>query len=103
MNVDILPHPLEFQWDKGNDRKNLIKHGIPNEQCEDVFEVNQFLLLEDHPHSTIEGRYLVIGPDKHKKILVLAITLRGPSVRIISARLASKKERIFYEKTFKTA
>ncbi|MEK7617754.1 MAG: BrnT family toxin [Patescibacteria group bacterium] len=102
MDIRILPETLAFEWDGGNNEKNFLKHGLSNKECEDVFGVNEFLLLKDQAHSTIEDRYLVIGPNKLNKILVLAITLRGTRVRIISGRPASKKERIFYEKTFKT-
>ena len=101
MDTKILPKPLEFEWDSANSRKNLVKHSVANDQCEEVFEIDRFLLLKDHAHSIIEDRYLIIGPESQGKILVLAITLRGLRVRIISARPANKKERKFYEKTFK--
>ncbi len=96
----ILPEPLEFEWDKWNTDKNWLKHKVSNQEAEDVFITNRFLLLKDKVHSVLEHRYLVIGLNSHERVLVLAITIRNKKVRIISARPASKKERQFYEKTF---
>jgi len=97
----ILSKPIEFEWDAGNTNKNLIKHKVSNKECEDVFTSNRFLLLKDQPHSSLENRYIVIGPTVSTKILKLIITLRDRRVRVISARPASRKERQFYEKTIK--
>lgn len=103
MPVKILPEPFEFEWDKWNVDKNWIKHKVTNREAEDVFIINQFLLLEDELHSVSENRYFVIGLNRENKILTLIITLRGHRVRVISARPANKKERIFYEKTLKNS
>ncbi len=97
----ILLEPIKFVWDKGNTDKNRFKHKVSNEECEDIFTVNRFILLKDKTHSMLEDRHVVIGPNVLDKILTLIITIRGKSVRIISARPASKKERQLYEKTFK--
>ena len=99
--MQILPEPIEFEWDEGNIDKNKVKHGISNQEAEDVLMIDRFLILKDESHSAIEDRYVVIGPTREEKILSLIITVRSRKIRIISARMASRKEKIFYEKTFK--
>lgn len=99
--MDILPKPVEFEWDQANLDKNWTKHKVSNQEAEYVFLVNRFIMLEDKQHSQVEDRYVIIGHTLKEKILSLIITVRGKLIRIISARHASRKERQFYEKTFK--
>ena len=37
MNRDIIPEPIEFEWNKGNVDKNLKNIGSKNEEAEEVF------------------------------------------------------------------
>lgn len=99
----ILPDPILFEWDNWNKDKNWLKHKVSNQGCEEVFLVNRFLLLKDHIHSIIENRYIVLGPNREGKIFTIILTIRKQSIRVISARPATKKERNFYEKNFKSA
>lgn len=95
MNTDIIPEPIEFEWDRGNIDKNFKKHGINNEEAEEVF-LNQPFLYKDFRHSKIEERYNCLGEtDKGKKIFI-SFTIRGNKTRLISIRLMSKKERQKY-------
>ena len=99
----ILPEPVVFEWDESNANKNWLKHRVQNRECEDVFLRNRFLMLKDEVRSKLEQRYIVIGSNQQDIALTLIITLRRERVRIISARRASRKERNFYEKTFKNS
>ena len=103
MGIIELPNPLEFQWDAGNDNKNLAKHAVSNQECEEVFVVGQTILAEDFLHSKVEGRFIAVGVSKNSRVLNIVFTIRNNSVRVISARDTSRKERIFYEKTIKIA
>ena len=97
MNQDILPKPLEFEWDSGNLDKNFKKHGIENRESEEVF-LNNPLISEDKEHSKTEKRYQCLGiTDKNKKLFV-SFTIRNDQIRIISVRNMDKKEKKIYEK-----
>lgn len=86
-----------FEWDKGNLEKSYRKHGITPNEAEEVFLDKEILFLEDTKHSTQENRFWAIGKITNSKILMIAHTIRGDKIRIISTRLANKKERKLYE------
>ncbi|OGF75946.1 hypothetical protein A3H65_04465 [Candidatus Giovannonibacteria bacterium RIFCSPLOWO2_02_FULL_45_14] len=93
----ILPGPLEFEWDKGNQGKNLLKHVVSDEECEEVFFDERKKILKDVLHSGKEERYLLLGQTKEKRILFIVFTIRKNKIRIISARDLNKKELKLYE------
>lgn len=86
-----------FEWDRGNNQKNITKHGVTNEECEHVFFNNPLLIQEDTPHSIKEHRWYALGKTNIDRLLFISFTLRGEHLRIISARDMSKKERHHYE------
>jgi len=88
---------IEFDWDKGNRDKNLKIHNVSDEECEEIFFDPSKKILKDILHSTNEGRYLLIGQTKLKRLLFLVFTIRKNKVRIISARNLNKKEKYLYE------
>ncbi|OGM06090.1 hypothetical protein A2125_00570 [Candidatus Woesebacteria bacterium GWB1_43_5] len=101
--MDIISEPLEFEWDKGNINKSLKKHGVTNEESEEVFLNENLLVHEDKEHSTKEEkRYFCLGATDSKKKLFMSFTIRKNKVRIISSRPLSKNERRIYEQTIKT-
>ena len=51
----------------------------------------------DPDHSVVEDRYITFGVSSRGRLLVVAHTEEGETIRIISARLASKGERKVYE------
>ena len=93
-----LKKPIAFEWDQGNIDKNYASHSIGTHQAEEPFVDPHLIFLPDPKHSRTEKRYLGIGVTKDKITLLVAFTLRGTNVRIISARPANKKERNVYEK-----
>jgi len=92
-----IPKPIEFEWDEGNIDKNLIKHGVTNQEIEEVFFNLPTTVVEDRQHSTSELRYLALGKSDTSKKLSIIFTIRKNKIRIISARPMSQKERKFYE------
>jgi len=88
----------DFEWDKGNEDKNWLKHQVSKNECEEVFFDNQNIVFKDYLHSINEKRKIIIGKTKLSRLLTLVFTIRGNKVRIISARSASKKEKAIYEK-----
>lgn len=96
--MDIIPEPLEFEWDKGNINKNFTKHRINNEEAEQVFLDEKSVFSEDSKHSKTENRYQIIGKSENNKLLNVIFTIRNKKIRIISVRSANKKEKRLYEK-----
>lgn len=100
---EIIPDPIIFEWDKGNLDKNLKKHGINNEEAEQVFLNEPKLVSEDLVHTTkLEKRYQCLGQTDTNKWLFISFTIKKVKIRIISTRLQSRKERRIYEKELKT-
>jgi uncharacterized DUF497 family protein len=92
-----LPKITGFEWDDGNARKNE-KHGVSAAEAEQVFFNSPLLLLADAKHSQIEARHHALGLSDEGRVLHITFTLRGPLIRVISARVASRKERAVHEK-----
>lgn len=90
---------VEFEWDQGNINKSFQKHGISPNEAEEIFLDENILELEDVKHSQREKRLLALGVNLQKKLLFCSYTIRYNKIRIISVRVANKKERRLYEKT----
>jgi uncharacterized DUF497 family protein len=87
-----------FEWDDGNIYKNEKKYGLKWQLIEEVFFNEPLLLLEDPKHSKNECRCFALGQTDDHRSLFVVFTIRVEKIRVISARLMSKKERIVYEK-----
>lgn len=87
-----------FDWDAGNANKSRLKHGVTVAECEDLFFNEPLLVMRDIFHSKTESRFIPLGPTEAGRRLFTAFTLRGKRVRVISARVMSRKERAIYEK-----
>ena len=92
-----LKNVIGFDWDSGNKEKNLSKHGVKNEECEEVFFDHNKKILRDKIHSGKEERHILIGNTKKQRLIFLVFTIRRNKIRIISARDLNKKEYKFYE------
>jgi uncharacterized DUF497 family protein len=88
---------MKFQWDRQKATKNEKKHGISFQEALTVFRDTLSITYPDIDHSADEDRFLIIGLSLSGKVLVVSHAFRNDSIRIISARRATKKERIFYE------
>lgn len=97
--MKILSKPIQFQWDRGNIDKSLIKHKVNNTECEESFFDNKKIIVKDILHSGKEQRYIILGKTKADRLLFTVFTLRNKKIRIISTRDINKKEIKLYEKT----
>ena len=88
---------LIFEWDPQKAKSNLEKHGVSFEEASTAFQDTLSLTIEDPLHSIEEERLILIGMSQENRILVVVHTERGDTIRIISARKATKKERDDYE------
>jgi uncharacterized protein len=88
-----------FDWDEGNARKSVDKHGVSQPEAEQVFFNEPLLLLPDLRHSQREPRFHALGRTDSGRRLHIAFTLRvdGTLIRVISARDMHRKEREYYE------
>lgn len=57
---------------------------------------SDFLEIYDGEHSDVEERFIAIGPIRRGLVLVVFTERREDTIRIISARWASKTERALY-------
>lgn len=96
-----LPKPIKFEWDKGNLDKNWHKHKVDAKEAEQVFTNKPLQILKDIKHSQDEDRFVAMGITNQGRKLYLVFTLRDTSLRVISARNQSKKERNYYEEKSK--
>lgn len=93
----ILKEVSSFEWDKGNKIKNLTKHFVSQDECEEAFFDLNRKIQKDLLHSKSEERYVLLGHTKYKRLLYIVFTIRKEKMRVISARDINKKERKLYE------
>lgn len=89
---------LKFEWDNTKAQANLAKHGVSFEEAASVFGDPLALTFADPDHSIDEKRWLTFGVSKANRLLVVVHSERGRSLRIISARKATRHERGIYER-----
>jgi len=89
--------PYEFEWDAAKAAANLRKHGVSFDEAVTAFGDPRSVLLPDPDHSIGEERYVVLGMSSTSRLLVVAFVERPPRTRLITARLATRRERQDYE------
>lgn len=87
----------QFEWDPKKAASNVKKHGVDFQEAATVFGDPLAVLREDPDHSIGEMRYLLLGTSTRERLLVVAFAERSPRTRLISARLATRRERRQYE------
>jgi uncharacterized DUF497 family protein len=88
---------LQFEWDPAKAAANSGKHGVTFTEASTVFADPLAVTIADPRHSHEEPRFVIFGMSKRGRILAVLHTERGERVRLISARLASRRERSVYE------
>ena len=83
-----------FEWDEEKNTANIKKHGIDFEDAIRVFEDDDRIEIYDAAHSGEEDRYNTIG--MVNDVLFVVYTERRETIRIISARPATRGERSIY-------
>jgi len=90
---------VEFEWDPAKATRNLAKHGVSFDEASTVFGDPLAGTIVDPRHSIDEIRLVTMGYSASRRLLVVAHVDRGEAMRIISARRATRRERIRYEST----
>jgi uncharacterized protein len=89
--------PLRFAWDVRKAQANLRKHGVSFSEAATAFEDPLSITITDPDHSAAEERFILIGQSRQQHLLVVAHVEHDATIRIISARPASRRERTSYE------
>ncbi len=94
--------PYHFEWDRRKAAINISKHGTSFDEASTVFDDPLAAIFDDEEHSDKEQRELIIGHSAAGRLLLVAfVELSGETIRLISARVATKKERADYEENLK--
>ena len=89
---------MRVEWDVDKNRENLEKHGISFEEASNLLlGAADSMEVFDAAHSEEEDRYVAIGPIVRGLIVVVFTERDEETVRIISAREATRRERRRYE------
>lgn len=105
MSTGAHSTPLAFAWDPAKAASNLRKHGVTFAQAATVLADPLALTVFDATHSTQEDRWFTLGMSRQRTLLAVAHTYavdaaaNSATVRIISARPATRSERQQYEHT----
>ena len=88
---------MTFAWDEAKASANLKKHQVDFREAATEFGDALSTTFPDSDHSLAERRFITIGTSARGRVLVVAHTEVGDTIRIISARTATPRERMFYE------
>jgi hypothetical protein len=86
-----------FTWDLVKAANNSTKHGVSFEEAQTVFDDPFAVIFDDEAHSAQELREIIIGHSTRNRLLLVSFTERIDTIRIISARRATRREERDYE------
>jgi uncharacterized protein len=89
---------LRVEWDPWKAEANETKHGVTFSEAATVLADPLSITLLDPDHSTQEERLLLLGQSGSGTFLIVSLTEHADTVRIISARAMTRKERRTYER-----
>ena len=88
---------MKVEWDHAKNPANVQKHGVSFEEARELFRSGvDYLEIFDDEHSVVEDRFIAIGPIRRGLVLVVWTERDEQTIRIISARWATKGERSLY-------
>jgi uncharacterized DUF497 family protein len=85
-----------FEWDEEKNQQNLAKHGISFDEASLIFE-GPVLSWTDDRTDYGETRTISLGLIRGQVAVAVVHTDRNGQTRIISARLANRRERRLYD------
>jgi uncharacterized DUF497 family protein len=89
--------PVRFSWDPHKAALNERGHGVPFIEAVTAFHDPLSITIDDPEHSLDEERLLLLGWSSRGRLLVVSHVDKGDEIRLISARLANRRERKAYE------
>jgi uncharacterized DUF497 family protein len=89
---------MRFLWDQNKNIVNIKKHNISFEEAKTVFFDDNARLIPDPEHSISEERFIILGITNKLRLLVVVHSYKenDDTIRIISARKATKSESKYY-------
>lgn len=88
---------MTFEWDPIKAKSNRRKHDVSFEEAATALLDPLSKTARDPDHSVYEHRFLTFGVSWRGRLLVVSYTELEQNIRIISSRLATKREREIYE------
>ena len=88
---------IRFDWDPLKANLNLRKHGVSFDEAITAFKDPLSKTVLDYEHSHQEHRFIAVGMSERQRLLIVSYTAGDDVIRLISARLATRRERQFYE------
>ena len=88
---------MEFEWDEDKRVNNLAKHGLDFVDAYQIFNLPMFVVPDDREDYG-EARYQGIGFLNGNLVVVVFCDVNEFTIRIISLRKATSKERSIYER-----
>ena len=91
---------LRFEWDPAKAKLNMRKHGVAFEDAQTAFSDERALIIDDPEQVEDETRLVLVGMSAALRVLVVVHVVQAEpdTIRIISARKATKSERGSYAK-----
>jgi len=86
-----------IEWDPNKAKWNLAKHKVSFEEAATALLEPLARTSPDPDHSVDEQRFITFGLSARRRLLVVSFTWRGETIRIIRARLATRREKEVYE------
>ncbi|MFK4440152.1 uncharacterized DUF497 family protein [Caballeronia udeis] len=82
---------MQFEWDEVKNRSNIRKHGIDFTDAIEIFK-HTILTAADGREDFGEDRWIAVGWMQLIVAVVVYVERRGDTIRIISARKATRPE-----------
>jgi len=95
--------PMKFEWDPAKAEKNGAKYGVSFDEAATIFKDPHVLFHDDDEHSQKEKREMAIGRSSTRSRLLTCFIVRtNDTIRIISARISTHRERQDYDDNSET-
>ena len=88
---------MRLEWNVLKAAANLRKHAVSFDEAASVFFDPLSATGDDPDHSLDERRFVTFGMSSSGRLLVVAHSEHDYTIRIITARLATRAERKLYE------
>jgi uncharacterized DUF497 family protein len=97
---NIIIAKIRFEWDASKAKTNLQKHQVSFREATCVFLDENAIEFYDEFHSEWEDRFLLLGISNRLNLLLICHCYREEhgTIRIISARKATRNEAKHYER-----
>jgi uncharacterized DUF497 family protein len=82
---------VNFEWDPRKADANLRKLNVDFADAANALEDEHAITIPD-PASALEERFVTVGMDPLGRVLVVVYTWRSETIRLISARTATRRE-----------